>query len=82
MKNIVYLILGIKLLIFNLLCFRIRTKLNQNFSLIYGYFFKNQSEYRKTRTTKNSVFGHFSRSVENNQLKCGDYFHFISDIRG
>ena len=29
---------------------------------IYGVNFRIQSEYRKIRTRKNSVFGHFSRS--------------------
>ena len=39
----------------------------------WSVFFCIQSEYRKIRTTKNSVFGHFSRSVQikdlNNSLK-------------
>ena len=30
---------------------------------IYGVNFRIQSEYRKIRTRKNSIFGHFSRSV-------------------
>ena len=29
----------------------------------YGVSFRIQSKYGKVRTTKNSVFGHFSRSV-------------------
>ena len=31
---------------------------------IYGVNLHIQSEYRKIRTRKNSVFGHFSRSVQ------------------
>ena len=31
---------------------------------IYGVNLGAQSEYRKIRTRKNSLFGHFSRSVE------------------
>ena len=30
---------------------------------VYGVNLRIQSEYRKIRTRKNSVFGHFSRSV-------------------
>ena len=39
----------------------------------YGDFFVNlriQSEYRKIRTRKKSVCGHFSRSVDENTLHC------------
>ena len=38
----------------------------------YGVNLRIQCEYRKTRTRKNSVFGHFSRSVYN------PIFHLIS----
>ena len=40
-------------------------------SFFWSVFSRIQSEYGKIRTGKNSVFGHFSRSVKLSSLYCG-----------
>ena len=47
---------------------------------IYGANLRIQSEYRKIRTRKNSVFGHFSRS-DSYRLKAFNYFRTKFHLR-
>ena len=46
---------------------------------IYGVNLRMQSEYRKIRIRKNSVFGHFSRSVSHIEFTLSCHLGFSSD---